>query len=71
MNIIKKIQNFKADWLDVTLIKIAIIAAALLLAKLWSPILSLDWYWYFLVWILTAIKPFSTFYKWIITSEDL
>jgi hypothetical protein len=70
MNIIKKLTNFKADWIDVALIKIAVIAAALLLAKLWSPILSLDWYWYLLVWILTAIRPLNTFYRWIRTSEE-
>ena len=62
--IIKGLASFKADWLDVLLLKIAVFAATLLFAKLWTPILELDWYWYFLVWAAAAIKPFFTFYKW-------
>jgi hypothetical protein len=44
MSIIENLTDFKADWVDVTLIKIAVFAATLLFAKLWQPILSLEWY---------------------------
>ena len=62
MNIIKKITSYRTNWLDVGLIKIALFFAALFSAKLWKPILSLDWYWYLLVWIIAAIKPLATFF---------
>jgi len=43
------------NWLDMTMLKICTFFFALLLAKLWMPLLSLDWYWYALVFVLTAI----------------
>jgi hypothetical protein len=55
--------SFKAGWVDIALTKIAVFAAALLIAKLWTPILSLEWYWYFAVWIIAAIKPLNAFFK--------
>ena len=58
-----KLFSFKAGWVDIALTKIAVFAGALLIAKLWTPILSLDWYWYLAVWILAAIKPLSAFFK--------
>ena len=58
-----KLFSFKAGWVDIALTKIAVFAGALLIAKLWNPILSLDWYWYFAVWILAAIKPLNAFFK--------
>ncbi len=63
MNIINEFKNYKADWIDVTLTKIAVFAGALFIAKVWSPILSLDWYWYFIVWIVAAITPMITFFN--------
>ena len=65
MSTIEKLSDFRADWIDVTLIKIAVFAATLLFAKLWQPVLSLEWYWYLIIWVATAIRPFNTFYKWI------
>jgi len=70
MTIINNLKNFKADWLDVTFIKIGVLAATLFIAKLWDPILSMDWYWYFIVWILAAIKPMITFFKWVKSWEN-
>jgi hypothetical protein len=37
------------------MLKLCVFFFALLLAKLWMPLLSLDWYWYALVFVLTAI----------------
>ncbi len=42
---------------DVQLIKIASAAFILMIAKLWQPILSLEWHWYLIIFILAAIKP--------------
>lgn len=49
----------KCDWIDIGLLKLSVAAAVLLVAKLWPPILSLDWYWYAIVVVLAAIKPVS------------
>ena len=63
MSVIEKLWNYRADIIDVGLVKIAVIAATLLIAKLWQPILGLEWYWYLMVWLVAAVKPFSTFFK--------
>ena len=47
----------KCGWLDIGLIKLSVFAFTLLVAKLWSPILSLDWYWYAIIAVLAALKP--------------
>lgn len=52
----------KMDWLDVGAIKLGVFAIALMIAKLWSPILSLDWYWYLVVFIIAIIRPFKRMY---------
>ncbi len=70
MAIIRRIMQYKADGLDIALTKIAVFAAALLLAKIWRPILDLSWYWYALVWVICAIRPFSKFYHWTKSSEN-
>jgi len=65
MDLIHKISDFKADWLDVGLTKIAVLGATLMVAKLWEPLLSLEWYWYLIIWVVAAIRPFVTVYKWL------
>ncbi len=47
----------KTTWVDVSLIKISAAAFALMVAKLWEPLFSLDWYWYAIIFVITAIKP--------------
>jgi hypothetical protein len=47
----------KLTWLDMGLIKISIIGFTLMIAKLWKPLLILDWYWYALIFILVGIRP--------------
>ncbi|OGC23367.1 hypothetical protein A2291_06880 [candidate division WOR-1 bacterium RIFOXYB2_FULL_42_35] len=51
----------KLDLLDITLTKLAVLGFALLVAKLWSPILSLDWYWYAIIYVVAAIRPMARF----------
>lgn len=51
----KKVK--KMDWLDVKLIKLSTAAFVLLVAKLWPPLLSLDWKSYVIIAVVTAIRP--------------
>lgn len=53
-----KIKKIKL--LDMPLIKISIIAFTLMAAKLLPWLLSLDWYWYTLIFILALIIPMKT-----------
>jgi hypothetical protein len=47
----------ETTWVDMSLIKISAAAFALMVAKLWEPLLSLEWYWYAMIFVLAAIKP--------------
>jgi hypothetical protein len=51
----KKIQKLNCS--DMQLIKLSVIGFTLMVAKLWEPILVLEWYWYALIFVLAAIKP--------------
>ena len=50
-----KMKNM--DALDVGMVKVSVFFLALLAAKLYSPLLSLDWWAYALVFVLAAIRP--------------
>jgi hypothetical protein len=47
----------RLTWVDIPLIKLSVAAFVLMLAKLWEPLLSLDWYWYALGGTLMGIGP--------------
>ncbi len=64
MSIFNKLFSFKADFIDITLIKASVFTATLFLAKIWSPILSLEWYWYLIILIIAVIRPLNNFFKW-------
>ena len=53
----------KMDVWDIGFVKIFSFAGGLLIAKLWKPILSLDWYWYLVILLLANIKPTYSFFK--------
>jgi hypothetical protein len=53
----------KCDWLDIAFIKLTVAAFVLMLAKVWEPVLSLDWYWYAAAGALAAIKPTYLVFK--------
>jgi hypothetical protein len=53
----------KLTWIDIGLTKLSVAAFVLMIAKLWSPLLSLDWYWYALIFVVLAINPFRNFWK--------
>jgi hypothetical protein len=47
----------RLDWADIGLVKLSVAAFILMIAKLWTPLLSLDWYWYGIIFLLAGIKP--------------
>jgi uncharacterized protein YqjF (DUF2071 family) len=65
MNFTKWANNkiSKLTWVDVGLTKWSVAAFVLMIAKLWPPLLSLDWYWYGLIFVVLAIIPFRNFWK--------
>jgi len=64
---IKKWMNSRMEkmkWSDVGLIKLSVFCFTLMLAKLWNPLLNLEWHWYGLLFVIFAIKPvYSAFRK--------
>jgi len=48
---------------DMGLVKISVFFFALMLAKLYSPLLALDWYWYAAVFLLAGIIPTYKVFK--------
>lgn len=67
MSIIKNMTTYRADWIDVVFIKLGVFTATLFLAKIFEPILSLEWYWYLLLWVILSIKPVIGYVKWLKT----
>jgi hypothetical protein len=57
----KKVK--KMDWLDIGMIKLSVAGFILMVAKLWTPLLSLDWYWYAIIFVLAMIRPVYKFFK--------
>ena len=53
----------KLGWADMALVKISAFFFALMLAKLFAPLLSLEWHWYALVFVLAGIKPACEIFK--------
>jgi len=49
--------------IDLRLNGLAGFAFALAIAKLWQPLLSLDWHWYALICVFASIKPAVTFFR--------
>ena len=47
----------KLNRVDIQLIKLSVAGCILMIAKLWEPLLSLDWYWYAIIFVVAAIKP--------------
>lgn len=57
------VQVKKMNWIDMGCTKWASAAAGLLLAKLWPPILSLDWYWYLVIVLVLSLKPITKLFS--------
>jgi len=57
-------KNKKLNWADIGLIKFAVAAFILMIAKLWTPLLNLEWYWYGIIFVITAIRPmYKAYFK--------
>ena len=54
---------FTFPLIDQRLSVLAGIGIGLMSAKLWKPVLYLDWHWYLFLFLLAAIKPLMTFWK--------
>ena len=53
----------RMDWKDIPLIKLSVASFILMLAKVWPPLLSLEWYWYGLIFVLATIRPMRIIVK--------
>jgi hypothetical protein len=51
------------EWYDISLVKLSAAAFALMVAKLWTPLLSLDWYWYLVIALVAAIIPIKKMFS--------
>ena len=49
--------------MDIALVKLSVAGFVLMLVSLWPPLASLGWYWYALVFVLAAIKPFYAVFR--------
>ena len=62
-SLIIRMWGFMFPHIDIRLVSLAGFALGLMIAKLWEPILYLDWYWYLVITLLALIKPVMTFWK--------
>ncbi|MFT4344187.1 MAG: hypothetical protein ACMXYE_05590 [Candidatus Woesearchaeota archaeon] len=53
----------KMNYWDIQCIKLAVAGFVLMIAKLWEPLLHLEWYWYALIFVLAMIKPIITVFR--------
>ncbi len=53
----------KFDAFDISLIKLSVAAAILLIAKYWTALTSLEWYWYVIVFVIVIIRPMMHMFK--------
>tara|TARA_B100000530_G_C15671551_1_gene374456 strand:+ start:341 stop:553 length:213 start_codon:yes stop_codon:yes gene_type:complete len=58
-----RMWKFQFSFIDFRLNALAGFAVGLMLAKLWDPILSLNWYIYLIIAVSASIKPIITFIK--------
>ena len=62
-SLIIRMWKFSFPYIDIRLAVLVGLAFGLMIAKLWEPILYLDWYWYLVIALLASIKPIMTFFK--------
>ena len=61
--LIIRMRGFMFPFIDIRLIGLASFALGLMIAKIWEPILYLDWDWYLVIALLASIKPIITFFR--------
>lgn len=52
----------KLHWYDFGMVKLSAFLFGLLIAKIYPPILNLDWYWYLIFVVVVAYKPTYRFF---------
>jgi len=57
----KVIKKYK--WWHISLLKLCVLAFALMIAKLWNGILILEWYWYLVFGIVLMIPLLIKFFS--------
>ena len=62
-SLIIRMWKFTFPYIDIRLTRLVGLTFGLMIAKLWAPILYLDWYWYLIIALLAGIKPVMTFWK--------
>ena len=62
-NLFFRMWKFSFPYIDIRLMGFGGFALGLMIAKLWKPILYLDWYWYLVIALFAFIKPIMTFFK--------
>jgi len=62
-NLLIRMWGFQFPFIDFRLNGLAGFAVGLMIAKLWDPLLSLNWYIYLIIAVLASIKPLVTFIK--------
>tara|TARA_Y100000589_G_scaffold323932_1_gene359245 strand:+ start:248 stop:460 length:213 start_codon:yes stop_codon:yes gene_type:complete len=62
-NLLIRMWKFKFSFIDFRLNALAGFAVGLMIAKLWDPILSLNWYLYLIIAVVASIKPMITFIR--------
>lgn len=53
----------KMHWYDISLVKISVAGFILMIASLWPPLASLEWYWYLVIGVLAAIIPAGKMFR--------
>ena len=56
-------KNKKFTVMDIALDEVSMIAFALLIAKYWTVVTSLAWYWYVAIGVIAIIKPVMALFK--------
>ena len=62
-NFIQRAMAVRFSLVDLRLNGLVGFAFALAVAKLWQPVLALDWQWYALIAVVAGIKPAVTFFR--------
>ena len=62
-NFIQRAMAVQFPLIDLRLNGLVGFAFALAVAKLWEPVLALDWHWYALIAVVAAIKPLVTCFR--------
>ena len=58
-----RVFSFKFSYMDLRLATGTGVFAGLLAAKIWTPILDFEWYWYMIAMFALMMKPLMSFFS--------